>query len=102
MSLVIRAGAGINTIAVDQASERGIYVANCPGKNAAAVAELESLREGERRASLRLAGVRLRRARMPLQMAVDHVKSVDLPGMTGVLNGAEVELGAFDGFCARI
>ena len=40
LSLVIRAGAGINTIAVDQASERGIYVANCPGKNAAAVAEL--------------------------------------------------------------
>ena len=39
---------------------------------------------------------------VPLQMAVDHVKSVDLPGMTGVLNGAEVELGAFDGFCARI
>ena len=40
LSLVIRAGAGINTIAVDRASERGIYVANCPGKNAAAVAEL--------------------------------------------------------------
>jgi len=40
LSLVIRAGAGVNTIAVDEASERGIYVANCPGKNAAAVAEL--------------------------------------------------------------
>ena len=40
LSLVVRAGAGVNTIAVDQASERGIYVANCPGKNAAAVAEL--------------------------------------------------------------
>jgi D-3-phosphoglycerate dehydrogenase / 2-oxoglutarate reductase len=40
LSLVVRAGAGVNTIAVEQASERGIYVANCPGKNAAAVAEL--------------------------------------------------------------
>jgi len=40
LSLVVRAGAGVNTIALDAASERGIYVANCPGKNAAAVAEL--------------------------------------------------------------
>lgn len=40
LSVVIRAGAGVNTIALDAASERGIYVANCPGKNAAAVAEL--------------------------------------------------------------
>lgn len=40
LSLVVRAGAGVNTIAVKEASERGIYVANCPGKNAAAVAEL--------------------------------------------------------------
>lgn len=40
LSLVIRAGAGVNTIALDEASARGIYVSNCPGKNAAAVAEL--------------------------------------------------------------
>jgi D-3-phosphoglycerate dehydrogenase len=40
LSLVIRAGAGYNTIDVDAASERGIYVANCPGKNSIAVAEL--------------------------------------------------------------
>lgn len=40
LSLVIRAGAGFNTIAVEHASRRGVYVANCPGKNAAAVAEL--------------------------------------------------------------
>lgn len=40
LSLVIRAGAGYNTIDVDTASERGIYVANCPGKNSVAVAEL--------------------------------------------------------------
>ncbi|HSO36158.1 MAG TPA: NAD(P)-dependent oxidoreductase [Labilithrix sp.] len=38
--LVVRAGAGTNTIDVDAASERGIWVANCPGKNAIAVAEL--------------------------------------------------------------
>jgi D-3-phosphoglycerate dehydrogenase len=40
MSLVVRAGAGYNTIDVKTASARGIYVANCPGKNSIAVAEL--------------------------------------------------------------
>jgi D-3-phosphoglycerate dehydrogenase / 2-oxoglutarate reductase len=40
LSLVVRAGAGTNTIDVRAASERGIWVANCPGKNAIAVAEL--------------------------------------------------------------
>lgn len=40
LSLVVRAGAGTNTIDVEAASERGIWVANCPGKNAIAVAEL--------------------------------------------------------------
>ena len=34
LSLIIRAGAGTNTIDVDTASEKGIFVANCPGKNA--------------------------------------------------------------------
>src|SRR5689334_18346608 len=40
LSLVIRAGAGVNTIDVQAASDRGVYVANCPGQNAIAVAEL--------------------------------------------------------------
>jgi D-3-phosphoglycerate dehydrogenase len=40
LSLVIRAGAGVNTIDVKSASARGVYVANCPGQNAIAVAEL--------------------------------------------------------------
>ncbi|HEX9286284.1 MAG TPA: NAD(P)-dependent oxidoreductase [Thermoanaerobaculia bacterium] len=40
LSLVVRAGAGYNTIDVEAASERGISVANCPGKNSIAVAEL--------------------------------------------------------------
>jgi D-3-phosphoglycerate dehydrogenase / 2-oxoglutarate reductase len=40
LSLVVRAGAGYNTIDVASASARGIYVSNCPGKNAIAVAEL--------------------------------------------------------------
>lgn len=40
LSLVVRAGAGYNTIDVAAASERGIYVSNCPGMNSAAVAEL--------------------------------------------------------------
>jgi D-3-phosphoglycerate dehydrogenase len=40
LNLIVRAGAGVNTIDVAAASARGIYVANCPGKNAIAVAEL--------------------------------------------------------------
>ncbi len=40
LSLIIRAGAGVNTIDVKKASEKGVYVANCPGKNTDAVAEL--------------------------------------------------------------
>ena len=40
LSLVVRAGAGTNTIDVAAASRRGVYVANCPGQNAIAVAEL--------------------------------------------------------------
>ena len=40
VKLVVRAGAGYNTIDVAAASKRGIYVANCPGKNSIAVAEL--------------------------------------------------------------
>lgn len=40
LSLIVRAGAGVNNIDIDAASELGIYVANCPGKNAIAVAEL--------------------------------------------------------------
>ena len=40
LSLVVRAGAGYNTIDIHAASSRGIYVSNCPGKNAIAVAEL--------------------------------------------------------------
>jgi D-3-phosphoglycerate dehydrogenase len=40
LALIIRAGAGVNTIDVKAASARGVYVANCPGKNSIAVAEL--------------------------------------------------------------
>jgi D-3-phosphoglycerate dehydrogenase len=40
LGLVVRAGAGFNTIDVNAASDCGVYVANCPGKNAVAVAEL--------------------------------------------------------------
>src|SRR6059036_2564106 len=40
LKLIVRAGAGYNTIDVAAASRRGIYVANCPGKNSIAVAEL--------------------------------------------------------------
>jgi D-3-phosphoglycerate dehydrogenase len=40
LHLIVRAGAEYSTIDVRAASRRGIYVANCPGRNAAAVAEL--------------------------------------------------------------
>ena len=54
LSLIVRAGAGVNTIDVNAASRRGIYVSNCPGKNSIAVAELD-------RASCASAGWRHRR-----------------------------------------
>jgi D-3-phosphoglycerate dehydrogenase len=40
LALIVRAGAGVNTIDVAGASKRGIYVSNCPGRNSVAVAEL--------------------------------------------------------------
>lgn len=40
LGLVVRAGAGYNTIDVATASALGIAVSNCPGKNSVAVAEL--------------------------------------------------------------
>ena len=40
LTLVIRAGAGIDSIDVAAASDLGVFVSNCPGKNSIAVAEL--------------------------------------------------------------
>jgi D-3-phosphoglycerate dehydrogenase len=40
LTLVIRAGAGIDTLDVPAASDLGVFVSNCPGKNSIAVAEL--------------------------------------------------------------
>jgi D-3-phosphoglycerate dehydrogenase len=40
IGLIVRAGAGTNTIDVETASARSVYVANIPGKNSVAVAEL--------------------------------------------------------------
>ena len=40
LKLVIRAGSGYDTIDVAAATQRGIFVSNCPGKNSTAVAEL--------------------------------------------------------------
>ncbi|MDP7007993.1 MAG: NAD(P)-dependent oxidoreductase [Phycisphaerales bacterium] len=40
LGVIIRAGAGYDTIDVRAASSLGIFVANCPGKNSIAVAEL--------------------------------------------------------------
>lgn len=40
LNLIVRAGAGVNNINIPAANKKGIYVANCPGKNSIAVAEL--------------------------------------------------------------
>jgi D-3-phosphoglycerate dehydrogenase len=40
LQLIVRAGAGTENIDLAEASAKGIYVTNCPDKNAAAVAEL--------------------------------------------------------------
>ena len=40
LNLIIRAGAGVNNINITAANQKGIYVANCPGMNSIAVAEL--------------------------------------------------------------
>ncbi len=40
LQMVIRAGSGVDTIDVETATELGIRVTNCPGKNSVAVAEL--------------------------------------------------------------
>ena len=40
LKLVIRAGSGYNTIDTKEGAARGVAVANCPGKNSVAVAEL--------------------------------------------------------------
>jgi D-3-phosphoglycerate dehydrogenase / 2-oxoglutarate reductase len=40
LMMVVRAGAGYDTIDVTHCASLGIYVTNCPGKNAHAVAEL--------------------------------------------------------------
>ncbi|PIQ63640.1 MAG: hydroxyacid dehydrogenase [Bacteroidetes bacterium CG12_big_fil_rev_8_21_14_0_65_60_17] len=40
LELIVRAGAGYDTIDLEAASAAGVFVANCPGKNAVAVAEL--------------------------------------------------------------
>ena len=37
LNLIIRAGSGVNNIAISAANKKGIYVANCPGMNAVSV-----------------------------------------------------------------
>ena len=53
LSLIVRAGAGVNNIDIEAASRLGVHVSNCPGKNAVAVAELAwgHIINGDRRIS---------------------------------------------------
>jgi D-3-phosphoglycerate dehydrogenase len=60
LMLVVRAGAGTNTIDTDAAAERAVFVCNVPGRNAAAVAELTMglLLAGDRRIADNVADLR--------------------------------------------
>ena len=40
LQMIMRAGAGVDTIDVAHCARLGIFVTNCPGKNSHAVAEL--------------------------------------------------------------
>ena len=40
LELIVRSGAGFENIDLEAASNRGVYITNCPDKNSAAVAEL--------------------------------------------------------------
>ena len=40
LNLIVRAGSGVNNINIQAANQKGVYVANCPGMNSVAVAEL--------------------------------------------------------------
>jgi len=40
LNLIVRAGSGVNNINIPAANQKGVYVANCPGMNSIAVAEL--------------------------------------------------------------
>lgn len=40
LKLVVRAGSGYDNIDIDAASDHGVFVSNCPGRNSLAVAEL--------------------------------------------------------------
>lgn len=40
LELVVRAGSGVDTIDQQALSQQGVFLANCPGKNSIAVAEL--------------------------------------------------------------
>lgn len=40
LRLIIRAGSGVDNIDMQAASQRGVWVSNCPGQNSVAVAEL--------------------------------------------------------------
>lgn len=40
LKLIVRAGAGVDNIDLDAATKHGVFVANCPGMNSSAVAEL--------------------------------------------------------------
>ena len=73
LSLVVRAGAGYNTIDVAAASRRGIYVSNCPGKNA------DRGRRAGVRADPRARSARPRQRRRPARRHVEQ---------EGVLEGA--------------
>lgn len=92
LALIVRAGAGYDTIDVAGAASRGIFVANCPGKNSVAVAELTMglLLALDRRIADNVADARTGRWNKKRYAQADGLKGRTL-GVIGLGNiGAEV------------
>lgn len=85
LELVVRAGAGVDNIDVAAASERGIYVANCPGKNSVAVAELTMalLLDLDRRVADQASDLRAGKWNKKLYSEADGIKGKSL-GILGI------------------
>ncbi|MDA0989775.1 MAG: hypothetical protein O3A51_03390 [Verrucomicrobia bacterium] len=79
LALVVRAGAGVNTIDVAAAAKSAVAVANCPGRNAVAVAELTMGLMLALDRQIRATWLRYVRATGTSRLSVVHVASRGAP-----------------------
>lgn len=103
LGLIVRAGAGYDTIDVEGASNRGIFVANCPGKNSVAVAELTAglMLSLDRRIPDNVLDAREGRWNKKTYATADGIKGKTL-GIIGVGNIAEALIERAKGFDVNI